>query len=79
MKPLHMFAQTFVYYFAISILLILFKLLFGFWQVEMKDVRDAKFIESLISQNDMRAFVCSNRDDLKLFLAEVHLHVYNIN
>lgn len=45
----------------------------------MKDVRDAKFIESLISQNDMRAFVCSNRDDLKLFLAEVHLHVYNIN
>ncbi|XP_020612107.1 structural maintenance of chromosomes protein 5-like [Orbicella faveolata] len=40
-------------------------------QIEMKDVRDAKFIESLISQNDMRAFVCSNRDDLKLFLAEV--------
>ncbi|KAL9986165.1 hypothetical protein ACROYT_G000260 [Oculina patagonica] len=39
--------------------------------VEMKDVKDAKFIESLISQNDLRAFVCSNREDLKLFLDEV--------
>lgn len=38
----------------------------------MKNVKDAKFIESLISQNDLRAFVCSNRDDLKLFLDEVH-------
>ena len=46
----------------------------------MKDVKDAKFIESLISQNDMRAFVCSNRDDLKLFLDEVHVHDYkNVN
>lgn len=40
-------------------------------QVEMKNVRDAKYIESLISQNDLRAFVCSNREDLKLFLNEV--------
>lgn len=40
-------------------------------QVEMKKVRDAKFIESLISQNDLKAFVCSNREDLKLFLNEV--------
>lgn len=40
-------------------------------QVEMKNVKDAKFIESLISQNDLKAFVCSNRDDLKLFLDEV--------
>ena len=37
----------------------------------MKDVKNAKFIESAISQNDLRAFVCSNRDDLKLFLDEV--------
>jgi len=44
----------------------------------MKDVKDAKFIESLISQNDMRAFVCSNRDDLKLFLDEVQVHVCNV-
>lgn len=48
------------------------------WQVEMKDVKDAKFIESLISQNDMRAFVCSNRDDLKLFLDEVQVYVCNV-
>ena len=41
----------------------------------MKQVRDAKFIESLISQNDLRAFVCSNRDDLKLFLNEVCSHL----
>lgn len=40
-------------------------------QVEMKKVKDAKFIESLISQNDLKAFVCSNREDLKLFLNEV--------
>jgi len=40
-------------------------------QVEMKNVKDAKFIESLISQNDLKAFVCSNRDDLTLFLDEV--------
>lgn len=44
----------------------------------MKDVKDAKFIESLISQNDMRAFVCSNRDDLKFFLDEVQVHVCNV-
>lgn len=37
----------------------------------MKNVKDAKFIESLISQNDLKSFVCSNRDDLKLFLDEV--------
>ena len=37
----------------------------------MKNVKDAKFIESLISQNDLKAFVCSNRDDLTLFLDEV--------
>lgn len=49
------------------------------WQVEMKDVKDAKFIESLISQNDMRAFVCSNRDDLKLFLDEVQVYMYVCN
>lgn len=40
-------------------------------QVEMKKVKDAKFIESLINQNDLKAFVCSNREDLKLFLNEV--------
>lgn len=40
-------------------------------QVEMKDVKNAKFIESVINQNDLRAFVCSNRDDLTLFLDEV--------
>lgn len=45
----------------------------------MKDVKDAKFIESLISQNDMRAFVCSNRDDLKLFLDEVQVYMYVCN
>ena len=37
----------------------------------MKDVKNAKFIESVINQNDLRAFVCSNRDDLRLFLDEV--------
>ena len=37
----------------------------------MKKVKDAKFIESLINQNDLKAFVCSNREDLKLFLNEV--------
>ena len=46
------------------------------WQIEMKNVRDAKFIESLISQNDIRAFVCSNREDLKLFLDEVCFYYF---
>lgn len=55
--------------------------LYFFLKVEMKNVKDAKFIESLISQNDLKAFVCSNRDDLKLFLDEVtlyfkHMHLY---
>lgn len=49
-------------------------------QVEMKNVRDAKYIESLISQNDLRAFVCSNREDLKLFLNEVcHSYISSLN
>lgn len=42
-----------------------------FCQVEMKDVKNVKFIESVINQNDFRVFVCSNRDDLRLFLDEV--------
>ena len=37
----------------------------------MKDVKNARFIENLISQNDMRAFVCENTADLKKFLEEV--------
>ena len=41
------------------------------FQVEMKDVKNARFIENLISQNDMRAFVCENTADLKKFLEEV--------
>ena len=37
----------------------------------MKEVKNAKFVESLLSQNDMRAFVCENTQDLKKFLEEV--------
>ena len=40
----------------------------------MKNVKDAKYIENLISQNDLKAFVCGNREDLKLFLDEVCLY-----
>lgn len=44
----------------------------------MKDVKNAKFIESVINQNDLRAFVCSNRDDLRLFLDEVQYRQYRM-
>ena len=44
----------------------------------MKDVKNAKFIESVINQNDLRAFVCSNRDDLRLFLDEVQYRHYRM-
>ena len=37
----------------------------------MDDVANAKYIESLISANDMRAFVFESREDLKLFMNEV--------
>ena len=33
----------------------------------MKDIKDAKYLESIVSYNDMKAFVCQNRDDQHLF------------
>ena len=37
----------------------------------MKKPEDAKFIEMVIPNNDMKAFVCETRKDLQLFLSEV--------
>ena len=33
----------------------------------MKDMRNARFVETLVPFNDMKAFVCENRADQKLF------------
>jgi len=36
-------------------------------QINMKDMKNALYLESLIAFNDMKAFVCQNREDQKLF------------
>ena len=36
-------------------------------QIDMKDVRWAKFVESAIKKADLSAFLCEDSDDLKLF------------
>uniref|UniRef100_UPI00398F87BA structural maintenance of chromosomes protein 5 isoform X1 n=2 Tax=Pristiophorus japonicus TaxID=55135 RepID=UPI00398F87BA len=40
-------------------------------ELNMKDSRNAKYIENHISLNDLRAFVCVNMDDMGVFLSEV--------
>ncbi|XP_038660023.1 structural maintenance of chromosomes protein 5 [Scyliorhinus canicula] len=40
-------------------------------ELNMKDSRNAKYIENHIPMNDMRAFVCVNMDDMGVFLSEV--------
>ncbi|XP_031560445.1 structural maintenance of chromosomes protein 5-like [Actinia tenebrosa] len=40
-------------------------------QVNMHDVNNAKYLEKLISSNDLRSFVFESRDDMKLFFNEV--------
>ncbi|KAK3717890.1 hypothetical protein QZH41_014890, partial [Actinostola sp. cb2023] len=51
-------------------------------QVNMHDVNNAKFLEKLISNNDMRSFVIESRDDMKIFFDEVrdkqHLKVNGV-
>ena len=39
--------------------------------VNMNKKEDAKFLEMVVPNNDMRAFVCETRKDLQLFLSEV--------
>jgi len=38
----------------------------------MDDMKNAMYLESIISKNDMKAFVCQNREDQKLFSNQVH-------
>ncbi|XP_048383273.1 structural maintenance of chromosomes protein 5 isoform X2 [Stegostoma tigrinum] len=40
-------------------------------ELNMKDSRNAKYIENHIPMNDLRAFVCVNMDDMGAFLSEV--------
>ena len=37
-------------------------------QIKMKNMKDATYLESNIDFNDMKAFVCQNRNDLVLFM-----------
>lgn len=37
----------------------------------MKDMRNAMYLESIISFNDMKAFVCQNREDQDKFSNQV--------
>ena len=37
----------------------------------MKDINDSKFLEFLITKDDLRAFVCENKKDQGHFLNEV--------
>uniref|UniRef100_F7FZ50 Structural maintenance of chromosomes protein 5 n=1 Tax=Ornithorhynchus anatinus TaxID=9258 RepID=F7FZ50_ORNAN len=50
--------------------------------INMKDNRNAKYVENHISANDMRAFVFENQDDMETFLQEVrdnqHLRVNTV-
>lgn len=39
----------------------------------MKNIKDAGYVESLISFNDMKAFVCENREDQHKFSNQVSL------
>ena len=45
----------------------------------MKKAEDAKFIETTIPNNDMRAFVCETTKDLQLFLSEVKYTSWDTN
>ena len=40
-------------------------------QINMKNISDARYLESVISFNDMKAFVCENREDQALFMNEM--------
>ncbi|XP_042188662.1 structural maintenance of chromosomes protein 5 isoform X2 [Callorhinchus milii] len=40
-------------------------------ELNMKDSRNAKYIENHIPMNDLRAFVCENQTDMEIFLHEV--------
>lgn len=40
-------------------------------ELNMKDSRNAKYVENHISLNDLRAFVCVNMEDMDIFLREV--------
>uniref|UniRef100_A0A0L8G9B3 Structural maintenance of chromosomes protein 5 n=1 Tax=Octopus bimaculoides TaxID=37653 RepID=A0A0L8G9B3_OCTBM len=39
--------------------------------INMKNPSDAKFIESFVSFNDLRSFVCENADDMDLLLSKI--------
>ncbi|NWV35112.1 SMC5 protein, partial [Grantiella picta] len=43
-------------------------------EINVKDSRHAKYIESHISSNDMRAFVFESQEDMETFLAETRDH-----
>ncbi|XP_009884709.1 PREDICTED: structural maintenance of chromosomes protein 5 [Charadrius vociferus] len=43
-------------------------------EINMKDNRHAKYVESHISANDMRAFVFESQEDMEMFLVEMRDH-----
>lgn len=46
------------------------------YQINMKDNRHAKYVESHISANDMKAFVFESQEDMEMFLAEASRHQF---
>lgn len=48
-------------------------------QINVKDHRNAKYVENHISFNDLLAFVFQRKDDMEKFMTEVrvHCHVYS--
>ena len=45
----------------------------------MHDVSNAKYLEKLISNQDLRSFVFESRDDMKLFFDEVTISTFFIH
>lgn len=43
--------------------------LYVYFQLNMKNAADARYVENHISFNDMRAFVCEDPNDLELFMS----------
>ena len=41
------------------------------FQLNVKDLNNAKYLESTIAMNDMKAFVCENSEDMKLFMETI--------
>lgn len=45
----------------------------------MKDSRYAKYLENIVSNKDLVAFICEDADDVKTFMRHMHDMKLNVN